>query len=65
MKQSSKDDFPVDPDFEVCTGCGQEGFVTILGNRDRYDCFKGPYTLCEEAYEDWKVVGDDIVWNHD
>lgn len=51
--------------FEVCTGCGDEGFVCVLGNADPSDPFNGPYVLCEEAFEEWQQIGDEVVWSHD
>lgn len=53
------------PSLDVCTGCGSEAFVCIIGNGDPLDVYDGPYPLCEDAYKDWLVVGDEVVWNHD
>ena len=57
----------MDPDvlIDVCTGCGDEAFVCIVGNGDLTDLFLGPYGLCEDAYHRWETEGDSVTLDHD
>jgi len=51
--------------FQVCTGCGSDGFACVLGNGNPEDRYNGPYVLCEAAFSDWLKIGDDVLYIHD
>lgn len=52
-------------DFQVCTGCGGDGFACVVGNGNPDDPYHGPYVLCEEGFQRWQEVGDDVLYEHD